>query len=55
MASEKRHSQPGRLHVFDLDGTQAEPIMFDDPVTGVATGGNPVHLAAGHSLFALTK
>jgi hypothetical protein len=45
---------PGGLYVFDLDGTLLGRIMFDDPVTGVVTGGNHVYLAVGHSLCALT-
>jgi hypothetical protein len=45
---------PGGLYVFDLDGTLLGRIMFDDPVTGVATGGNHVYLAIGDTLCALT-
>jgi hypothetical protein len=44
---------PGGLYVFDLDGTLLGRIMFDDPVTAVATGGNYVYLTIGNSLCAL--
>jgi len=45
---------PGGLFVFDFDGTLLGRVMFDGPVTGVATGGDHVYLAVGNTLSALT-
>jgi len=45
---------PAGLYVFDFAGTLFGRIMFDDPVTGVATGNDQVYLVVGHILCALT-
>lgn len=45
---------PGGLYVFDTDGTVLGRILFDEPVTGIATRGAQVYLAVGHMLCLLT-
>jgi hypothetical protein len=44
---------PGGLYVLAVDGTVQGRVMFDEPVSGVATDGKSVYLAVGHNLCRL--